>query len=61
MEAFDIAKEMVNWADDNMSDDLNWSLVENNDRRNKIPSSEFIKFIKRALTKVGEKTYCYYK
>lgn len=60
-ETFDIAKEIINWADSNMADDLNYELVENNDRRNKIPSSEFIKFINRALSKVGEKAYCYYK
>ena len=60
-EIFDIAKEIINWADENMADDLNWELVENNDRRNKIPSSSLISFIKRALSKIGEKTYCYYK
>lgn len=60
-EAFDIAKEIINWADSNLSDDLNWCLVENNDRRYKVPNSEFIKFINRALGKVWEKTYCYYK
>lgn len=60
-EAFDIAKEIVNWADENMADDLNRSLVENNDRRNKIPSPDLIRFIERALSKIGEKTYCYYK
>lgn len=60
-EAFDIAKEIINWADINMADDVNWSLVENGDRRNKIPSSDLIRFIKRALSKIGEKIYCYYK
>lgn len=60
-EAFDIAKDIINWADINMADDLNWALVENNDRRNKIPSSELLKFINRALNKIGEKIYCYYK
>lgn len=60
-EAFDIAKEIINWADSSMADDLSRSLVENNDRRFKVPSSEFIRFINRALSKVGEKTYCYYK
>lgn len=60
-EAFDIAKEIINWADGNMADDLNWSLVENNDRRNKIPSSDLIRFVERALSKIGEKIYCYYK
>lgn len=60
-EAFDIAKEIINWADENMADDLNWALVENNDRRNKIPGSDLIRFIERALSKIGEKTYCYYK
>ena len=58
---FDIAKEIINWADSYMADDLNWSLVENNDRRNKVPSSDLIRFINRALSKIGEKTYCYYK
>lgn len=58
---FDIAKETINWADRNMADDLNWSLVENNDRRYKVPSSDLLKFINRALSKVGEKVYCYYK
>lgn len=60
-EAFDIAKEIINWADINMADDLNWELVENNDRRNKVPSSDLIRFINRVLSKIGEKTYCYYK
>lgn len=60
-EAFDIAKEIINWADIDMADDLNYELVENNDRRNKIPSSDLIRFINRALSKIGEKTYCYYK
>ena len=55
---FDIAKEIINWADENMADDLNWALVENNDRRNKIPGSDLIRFIERAI---GERTYCYYK
>lgn len=58
---FDIAKEIIDWADENMADDLNWALVENNDRRNKIPGSDLIRFINRALGKIGEKTYCYYK
>ena len=58
---FDIAKEIINWADENMADDLSWALVENNDRRNKIPGSDLIRFIERALSKVGERTYCYYK
>ena len=60
-EPFAIAKEIVNWADYNMNDDLGYSLVEDNDRRNKIPSTQLIRFIERALNKAGEKTYCYYK
>lgn len=60
-EAFDIAKEIVNWADINMADDVNCCLVENNDRTDKVPSSDLISFIKGALSKIGEKAYCYYK
>lgn len=60
-ETFDIAKEIINWADENMTGDLGWALVENNDRRNKVPSSDLISFINRALSKIGERTYCYYK
>ena len=60
-ETFDIAKEIVNWADINMADDVNRSLVENGDRTDKVPSSELLKFINRALNKIGEKAYCYYK
>ena len=60
-EAFNIAKEIINWADINMVDDVNWELVEDNDRRSKVPSSSLISFIERALSKTGEKIYCYYK
>lgn len=60
-ETFDIAKEIINWADISMSDDVNWSLVENGDRASKVPSSDLIRFINRALSKIGEKAYCYYK
>ena len=60
-ETFDIAKEIVNWADISMADDVNCCLVENNDRTDKVPSSDLIKFINRALSKIGEKAYCYYK
>lgn len=60
-EPFDIAKEIANWADNNMTDDLSCYLVENNDRRSKIPSTNLIRFIEMALSKIGEKTYCYYK
>lgn len=61
MKIFDIAKEIVNWADRNMTDDVGGSIVENNDRTIKFPSSTLLKFIERALSKIGEKTYCYYK
>lgn len=60
-DAFDIAKLIANWADRRMSDDLSECLVENNDRINKVPSSTLIKFIERALSKIGNKVYCYYK
>ena len=60
-ETFDIAKEIINWADINMADDVNCCLVENNDRTDKVPSSSLINFINRALSKIGEKAYCYYK
>lgn len=59
--AFDIAKLIVNWADRHMNEDINYYLVENDDRTNKIPSSGLIKFIEKALSKIGEKVYCYYK
>lgn len=60
-ETFDIAKEIVNWADRNMTDDVGGSIVENDDRTIKLPSSTLLRFIERALSKIGEKTYCYYK
>lgn len=44
-----------------MNEDINYYLVESDDRDNKIPSSGLIKFIERALSKIGEKVYCYYK
>lgn len=58
---FDIAKEIINWAYRNMADDLSYYLVEDNNRTSKVPSSNFLKFINRALSKVGEKVYQYYK
>ncbi len=60
-EPFDIAKQIINWADNNMADDLSCYLVENNNRVYKVPSPNLLNFIKRALSKIGEKTYCYYK
>lgn len=60
-EPFDIAKQIINWADNNMADDLSCYLVEDNNRENKIPSSNLIKFIKRALEWIGLRAYCYYK
>ena len=60
-EISDIAKLIVSWADTYMTTDVNWYLVENDDRGSKVPSMGLIKFVKRALEKVGQKVYCYYK
>lgn len=60
-ETFDIAKEIINWADNSMADDLSCYLVQDNNRMSKVPSTNFLKFIKRALEKIGDKVYCYYK
>ncbi len=60
-EPFDIAKEIINWADSSMTEDLSFYLVKDNNRVSKVPSSNLLKFLNRALSKIGEKTYCYYK
>lgn len=58
-ETFDIAKEIINWADENMTEDLSYFLVENNDLVSRVPSSNLINLIERGLGK--KRTYCYYK
>lgn len=58
---FDIAKEIIDWADSSLADDLSCYLVQDNDRRDRVPSSNLLKFINRALKKIGTRTYCYYK
>lgn len=60
-ETSDITKSIVNWVYANMTGDANHYLIEGDDRRDRIPSEELTKFIKRALEKIGLRVYCYYK
>lgn len=60
-DATDIAKLIVDWTDTSMKDDVSYSLVENNDWVQKIPSKKFIEFVAGALKIIGNKVYQYYK
>lgn len=59
--AEDIARFIVEWVDNKMTDDVNDYLVVNNDWENKVPSQRLINLIQKALDKTWERVYCYYK